>query len=243
MKKIMFGLAAAVAIGAFGIESANTVGYQQIPTPQGSSMRCATFRTVLAASYPLSQIKVEGADGTGDVSAQTISSAGLWDGEYYYLTEDMTGAPDGWYKDMFGDESANDVILPEGTALFVSSANNDIVLTVSGEVAKGDVLVPFSQGAGMIGNCLPVDVALARIGLTGADGTGDVCVQTISAGGLWDGEYYYLTEDMTGAADGWYKDMFGDEAADDVTLAPGDSLFVTSANNDVTFTFPAAIAE
>ena len=228
---------------ADGIESSNTVGYQEIPTPQGSSLRCPTFRTVLTASYPLAEITVTGADGTGDVCAQAVSSAGVWDGEYYYLTEDMTGSPTGWYKDMVGIEAADDVILSQGTALFVSSANNDIVLTVAGQVAKGNVLVPFSQGAGMVGNCLPVDVDLADIGVTGADGTGDVCAQTVSSTGVWDGEYYYLTEDMTGSPDGWYKDMVGIETADDVTLAPGESLFVSSANNDITFTFPAVIAE
>ena len=243
MKKVMFGLAAAVAIGAFAIESANTVGYQQIPTPQGTALRCPTFRTVLAASYALSEIKVTGADGTGDVCAQTVSSAGAWDGEYYYLTEDNTGMPDGWYKDMFGIEAADDVVLDQGTALYVTSANNDIVLTVAGQVAKGNVVVPFSQGAGMVGNCTPVDVDLANIGVTGADGTGDVCAQTIGSDGVWAGEYYYLTEDNTGMPDGWYKDMFGIEAVDDVTLAPGESLYVTSANNDITFTFPAVIAE
>ena len=244
MKKLMItaaALCAAVCVSA--IESANTVGYQEIPAPQGSSLRCPTFRTVLAANYPLSEIKVTGADGTGDVCAQVVSSEGVWDGEYYYLTEDNTGMPDGWYKDMFGGESADDIILSQGTALFISSANNDLVLTVAGQVAIGDVLVPFSQGAGMVGNCLPVDVDLANIGVTGADGTGDVCAQTIGSDGVWAGEYYYLTEDNTGMPDGWYKDMFGIEAVDDVTLAPGESLFVTSANNDVTFVFPAAIAE
>ena len=138
MKKIM--LVAAVAAGLVaigdGIESANTVGYQQIPTPQGSSLRCPTFRTVLAASYPLSEIKVAGADGTGDVCAQTVSSAGVWDGEYYYLTEDNTGMPDGWYKDMFGTEAADDVTLAPGDSLFVTSANNDITFTFPAVIAE-----------------------------------------------------------------------------------------------------------
>ena len=228
---------------ADGLESANTVGYQEIPTPQGSSMRCATFRTVLAASYPLSELSVTGSDGMGDVVVQTISSEGLWDGEYYYLTEDGWGVPTGWYKDAFGDEAADDIVLPQGTALFVTSANNDITLLVSGEVAKGNVLVPFAQGAGIVGNCTPVSVDLNDVAVEGSDGMGDVVAQSISAEGTWDGEYYYLTEDGWGVTTGWYKDAFGDEAADDVTLDPGDSLFVTSANNDVTFVFPAAIAE
>ena len=226
---------------ADGLESANTVGYQEIPTPQGASMRCATFRTILAAEYPLADIKVTGAEGVGDVVAQAISSEGVWDGQYYYLTEDNTGMPDGWYKDMVGDEAADDVILPQGTALYITSEYNDLTLTVAGQVASGDVIVPFAQGSGQIGNCTPVNVALADVGVTGAEGVGDVVAQAISAEGVWDGQYYYLTEDNTGMPDGWYKDMVGDEAADDVILVPGDALFVTSEYNDLTFTFPAVI--
>ena len=136
MKKLMIVAAATLcaAVMADGIESANTVGYQEISVPQGSSMRCATFRTILAASYPLSEIKVTGADGMGDVVAQAISSAGLWDGEYYYLTEDNTGSPTGWYKDAFGGEAADDVTLNPGDSLFITSANNDITFTLPAAV-------------------------------------------------------------------------------------------------------------
>ena len=245
MKKLMIVAAAALcaAVMADGIESANTVGYQEIPTPQGASMRCSTFRTVLATSYPLSEITVTGSDGIGDVVAQAISSEGVWDGEYYYLTEDGWGCTTGWYKDPFGSEAADDVVLPQGTALYITSANNDITLIVAGEVAKGDVTVPFAQGSGQIGNCTPVAVDLNDVTVEGSDGIGDVVAQAISSDGVWDGEYYYLTEDGWGCTTGWYKDPFGTEAADDVTLAPGESLFVTSANNDVTFVFPAAIAD
>ena len=132
MKKIMIvaaATAAAIALADTTLTSSNVVGYQDIATPQGSSMRCSTFRTVLAASYPLSEIRVTGADGSGDVVAQTISSEGLWEGQYYYLTEANTGYPDGWFKDPFGDEAADDVDLAPGDALFVTSEYNDLTFT------------------------------------------------------------------------------------------------------------------
>lgn len=226
---------------ADGIESANTVGYQEIPAPQGASMRCPTFRTILDASYPLSELKVVGADGMADVVIQTISSEGLWDGEYYYFTEEGWGVPTGWYTDAGGDQLAEDVVLPQGTALYVSSQNNDITFLVAGQVPSGAVAVPFDQGAGQIGNCTPVAVDLADISVEGADGMADVTAQTISAEGTWDGEYFYFTEEGWGVTTGWYKDAGGDQLADDVTLEPGEALYVNSANNDVTFIFPAAI--
>ena len=46
MKKVMFGLAAAAAIAAFGIESANTVGYQQKAVRQFLSQAVCTFDAV-----------------------------------------------------------------------------------------------------------------------------------------------------------------------------------------------------
>ena len=106
-----------------------------------------------------------------------------WDGEYYYLTEDNTGSPTGWYKDAFGGESADDVILDQGTALFITSANNDITFTVAGQVPEGTVTIPFAQGTGMIGNSTPVAVDLVDVGVEGADGMGDVSAQAISAEG------------------------------------------------------------
>ena len=137
MKKLMIVAAATLcaAVMADGLESANTVGYQEIPTPQGSSMRCATFRTILTASYPLSEITVTGSDGIGDVVAQSISSEGVWDGEYYYLTEDGWGCTTGWYKDPFGDEAADDVTLAPGDSLFVTSANNDVTFVFPAALA------------------------------------------------------------------------------------------------------------
>ena len=47
MKKVMFGLAAAAAIAAFGIESANTVGYTTKDIAQGAYVLTAVqFETV-----------------------------------------------------------------------------------------------------------------------------------------------------------------------------------------------------
>ena len=208
-------------------------------------MRAPTFKAVGGSGYDLTKIAVEGADGTGDVCAQTISAAGEWDGEYYFLTMDGMGVDDGWYKDVLGGEAVeeDEVVLPAGGALFVDSQNNDLTLKVAGEVPSGDLDLDVPAGSSQVGNALPADVDLTAITVTGADGTGDVCAQSISAAGEWDGEYYYLTIDGMGVDDGWYKDVLGGEAVEvgDVVLAPGEALFIDSQNNDLVFTLPAVL--
>ena len=84
---------------------------------------------------------------------------------------------------------------------------------------------------------------LSAIEVVGGEGIGDVCAQTISAEGEWDGEYYYLTEDGAGVDTGWYKDATGEEPVieGDVVLDPGTSVFLNSDYNDLTLTIPAVI--
>ena len=227
------------------MESANTVGYQEVEAPTGDSMRCPTFKIVGGAGYDLTKITVVGAEGMGDVCAQTLSSAGLWVGEYYWFTEEGAGVPTGWYKDVGGSEAVTEgeVVLDQGQGFALHSEYNDIQLKVSGEVQAGDVPLSFSVGDGMLGNALPVDADLTDIIVTGAEGMGDVIAQSISAAGQWNGEYYWFTMDGAGVDTGWYKDIGGSEpvAADEVVLAPGESLSIHSEYNDVTFTLPAVI--
>ena len=245
MKKLIFAAAAVAGMGAFALESANVVGFQDVEAPQGDSMRCPTFTAVGTEGYDLTQIKVTGGFGMGDINAQKVSSSGLWDGQYYWLTEDMALVPTGWYKDMFGAEPVEEgeVVLDKGQALYVHSDSENLNLTVSGEVKKGAVELEFAAGDGMLGNALPVDVDLVNVTVTGGFGMGDINAQAISAGGIWNGQYYWLTEDMALVPTGWYKDMFGGEpvAEGEVILAPGEALYFHSDTEALTVTLPAAL--
>ena len=246
MKKLMIATAAlCAAVGANALESANIVGYQEVEAPTGDSMRCPTFKMVGGAGYDLTKISVTGGGGSGDICAQIISSAGLWVGEYYWLTVDGMGVDNGWYKDMFGGEAVavDEVVLDQGQAFYIHSDNEDLQLMVSGEVPAGDVGLTFAAGDGMLGNATPVDVDLTDVTVTGGGGSGDISAQSISSAGLWVGEYYWLTVDGMGVDNGWYKDMFGGEAvaADEVILAPGEALYLHSDSEDLTVTLPAVI--
>ena len=243
MKKLIFAAAAVAGMGAFALESANVVGFQDVAAPCGSCMRTPTFQVVDGEGYDLTKVVVDGGDGIGDVVAQMMGEGGAWDGEYYYLNENA-GVDTGWYKDAFGDEpvAEGEVVLAPGKAFFLTSANNSISMTTSGEVKKGEYVINFEQGSDQVGNGLPVDVDLTAIVVDGGDGIGDIVAQTMSEGGEWNGEYYYLNENA-GVDTGWYKDAFGDEpvAAGEVVLTPGEAVFFTSSNNAVTIKLPAVL--
>ena len=132
MKKLMIAAAAAVCGSVFALESANVVGYMDVEAPQGDSMRCPTFTAVGGEGYDLTKITVAGGFGMGDIVAQTIGSDGIWNGEYYWLTEDMAFVPTGWYKDAFGVEAVaeGDVTLAPGEALSFHSDYEALKVTL-----------------------------------------------------------------------------------------------------------------
>ncbi len=223
------------------MESANVVGYQQIATPAGYSMRVATF-TAISGDFKISDIKVEGAGGSGGESLQKIESNGQWGEMYYYLTMDGTGwLEDGWYKEDQATPVDDTDVVSVGEALFVSSGS-DITFTYSGQVLSGKPAVAVSAGYSMVGNPTPAsEIKISDIEVTGAGGSGGESLQRIGTDGQWGAMYYYMTVDGTGwLEDGWYKEDQATPVDDTDVLSAGDALFV-SASSNLTLTFPAAL--
>jgi hypothetical protein len=110
------------------LASANIVGYQELSVPQGNSMKTASFKAI-NGDYKVSDIKVSGALGGGSDTAQLMNSDGSWGTMYTYLTEAEMGVPDGWYKDMFGDEPVTDedALAPGESMIF--NAESKMTLT------------------------------------------------------------------------------------------------------------------
>ncbi len=203
-------------------------------------MRTSTFRAI-SGDYKVSDIKVSGAPGGGNDTAQLMNADGTWGTTYTYLTEDEMGVPDGWYKDGFGDEAVTDEdVIMKGQAFIISSPA-EFTLTVSGVVEAGIVSVDVPTGWSIIGNPTPVAVKISDIIMTGAAGGGNDTAQKMQASGKWGQMYTYLTEDEMGVADGWYRAGFGDEAVtDEDTLEPGESMIFSSVNSAV-LKFPAVL--
>ena len=203
-------------------------------------MQTATFKAI-EGSYKISDIQVVGAVGAGEEFGQVVNEDGSWGDTYYYLTEDEAFVETGWYKDMSGDVAvSDDDALPIGQALFFTSCS-DLEFTYAGEVISGKPAISVPTGFSMVGNPIPVNVAIGEIEVTGALGAGEEFGQVVNDDGSWGDTYYYLTEDEAFVETGWYKDMSGDVAvSEEEVLTPGNSLFFTSAN-DLILTFPAAL--
>ncbi len=225
---------------AGGIESQNVVGYQEIATPEGYSMRVPTFKAI-NGNYKVSDIKVTGAEGAGNDSVQKINADGTWGAKYCYLTMDGTGwLEDGWYKDDQVTPVDDEDVIGIGEA-FLASADSDMTFTYAGEVLSGKPIVGVGAGYSMVGNPTPVQIRISDIKVTGAEGAGNDSVQKINADGTWGAKYCYLTMDGTGwLEDGWYKEDQETPVDDEDILAVGGGLLI-SVVGDLTLTFPAAL--
>ena len=216
------------------------VGYQELNVPQGNCMKTSTFKAI-NGNYKVSDIKVSGALGGGSDTAQLMNADGSWGTMYTYLTEAEMGVPDGWYKDMFGDEAVTDEDMITVGQAFIVTFETDATFTVSGEVKSGTTPVDAPAGYSIIGNPTPVEVKISAITVSGALGGGSDTAQKMNSDGTWGDMYTYLTEAEMGVPDGWYKDMFGDEPVTDAdTLAPGESM-IFNAESTMTLTFPACL--
>ena len=228
------------AFSADSIESTTVVGYQQIATPQGFSMRSATFKAT-SGDLKISDITVTGAGGAGGDYVQKINADGTWGEMYCYLTMEGSGwLEDGWY---LGDQEtpvSDDDVLKKGEALMVTAAS-DISFTFAGEVIAGTPNVSVLTGFSMKGNPLPNTIKISEIKVTGAGGAGGDYVQKINADGTWGEMYCYLTMEGSGwLEDGWYLGDQETPVSDTDVLKPGEGLMVT-ASADLTITFPAAL--
>ena len=203
-------------------------------------MKTTTFKAI-NGNYKVSDIKVSDALGGGSDTAQLMNADGSWGTMYTYLTEAEMGVPDGWYKDMFGDEAVTDEDMITVGQAFIVTFETDATFTVSGEVRSGTTDVDAPAGYSIIGNPTPVEVKISAITVVGALGGGSDTAQKMNADGTWGDMYTYLTEAEMGVPDGWYKDMFGDEpVTDEDVLAPGESM-IFNAESEMTLTFPSCL--
>lgn len=228
----------------FGLESANVVGYQEKTINAGGfSMTTPTFKAI-TGNYKISDIKVKGTvDGYGSEFCQKLNEDGSWGQDYYYLTEENTGMPTGWYKDSSAGEAVtDDDTVKEGEALSFS-VGCDFQMVFAGQVnkEKPEITIP-GGGFVMAGNPTPVAVKISDLIVVGeVGGYGNEFGQKLNEDGSWGQDYYYLTEENTGMPTGWYKDSSaGEPVTDEDVLLPGEALSI-SAESGFTLKFPSAM--
>ena len=249
MKKLMFAAAVAAGLAAFGegIESANTVGYQNKDARAKNVVLISTFYSIGTQGIDINSIVPVGddVDGGGNTNIQILDNLNKTTASYIWLTEDEWGVEDGdgWYADDMETRltGENAVTLPVGTG-FLFQSPSAIQLQVSGEVKTNALSITARAKNVMLGNPLPVDLDLNDIALSGAvDGGGNTNIQILDALNKTSSTYVWLTEDEWGVedGDGWYADDMETKIQDgDVTFAPGDG-FLFQSPNAITVTFPA----
>ena len=260
------------------------VGYQELDTDgTGNVMLSPTFLKVSESNkVTLAELKVSGYtpptwEKVGKVFVnvggcagqtfvmQTLTTSGSTDQKYVWL-DYMTGASTrvgpGWFADsnatpIEGGEGS--VKLDAGKALWIQGSG--LTLQPAGAVNPFDVEIKTdSTGNVAIGNCMPIDLKLSDLTVTGYtpptwENVGKVFVnvggcagqtfvmQTLTTSGSTDQKYVWL-DYMTGASTrvgpGWFADSNAtpiDGGADKVLLPAGLGLWVQGSG--LTLALPA----
>ena len=248
MKKVMIAAAIAATLGAFGIESANTVGYQTMGLTAGKQvMKGAMFISVGSASLSLQDIRMDAAtlaDGTTqiwwwDKDTRKYTYA-YWcpacnaDGDYIdasgNVVENEADAALVWGDQL--DWIAIDKTFAPGEGFWVQAASANVApkVSIAGELATTDTTIQYVSAnltAGkqvQITQPMPVGAfGLQTVKMTGAlaDGTSQVW--------WWDmntRKYTYAYWCPSCNADGDYIDANGTVVEDekDAALVWGDQL-------------------
>ena len=227
MKKLMFAAAVAAGLAAFGdgIESANTVGYQQTGLVQNKNVILAVQFEATDGTTKLSKLlegtTVTGVDFSEDNAWQNlapqisvINASGVYD-SFWYLNDGWydNGTPDGAYKagwcDGYGSIIDPDIVL--GDSMWVKDRTGNGSFVVAGQVIDDDEtpIVLVANKNALKSNPYPKAFdpndadAVTFTGLTGVDYSEDNAwqntatqISVINDAGVYD-SYWYLN-------DGWY---------------------------------------
>ena len=130
MKKLMFAAAVAAGLVAFGdgIESANTVGYQNKDARAKNVVLISTFYSIGTQGIDINSIVPVGddVDGGGNTNIQILDNLNKTTASYIWLTEDEWGVEDGdgWYADdMETKIQDGDVTFAPGDGFLFQSPN------------------------------------------------------------------------------------------------------------------------
>jgi len=221
MKKIMFGLAAAVAVGALGagIESANTVGYASKAVEAGKFYLIGVqFNDASSATKgtidmnALIKLSDEITPGTYDSSfagapeMQVLNAAGTGYNKYYYISDATDDNDDPLGYDCWADgdgyelKDADKLVVGKGF-WFKSMVAGSI--TVKGEVkAEASDVVAFPANAFFImSNPFPEGFSFANVTTTGitpstydASFAGASEIQVLNAAATGYNKFYYISD-------------------------------------------------
>ncbi len=250
MKKLMFAAAVAAGLAAFGdgIESANTVGYQQKAVRQFLSQQVCTFDAVGGGGLDLQKLIPVDANGDyigdGDINVQFYNEYGLIQSAFAYYGDDEydDDCPAGWYNEET-DERVTFTFDP-GQGFYVSAASA-CIFQYAGEVVTAQSYVPCRQFLSAQGNIRPMAVDIQTIIPVDGDdetaeyvGDGAINIQFCNEYGIAEQAFSYYGDDEydDDCPAGWYNEETDERVT--YSFAAGEG-FLISASSACYLKFPA----
>jgi len=213
------------------VESVNIVGYQTIDLPTGYKMATWTFVPV-------------GSDGTairlGDITPANFSGDNGDMIQFFNLNGSGLVSNIVTYYEGYGwcDASTLEILdnmtVPIGTGMFISSSQTDVAFTVAGEVALDSFQLNVAAGYTVVGNSSPVAITLGDIVPANFSGDNGDMLQVFAPGGSVSAIISYYS------GYGWC-DASTLEIMDDMVLNPGDAFFASCSQSNASFAFPAVL--
>ncbi len=247
MKKLMFAAALAAGLVAFGegLESQNTVGYQNKDVAVNLSNQMPTFEAVGAEGTDIVNLKPVDENGdplSGEITIQFYNEFGFLAENYtWWLGEDVDeGMADGWFDDDMEEPKSRTLAFGEGFKVYTTYDGG--VLQYAGEVNTAEVAIPIPQNLSSLGNVRPVDLNLSTLTPVDENGdplSGEITVQFYNEFGFLAENYtWWLGEDVDeGMADGWFDDDM--EEPKTRALAAGEGFCVYTTYDGAFLKFPA----
>lgn len=143
----------------------------------------------------------------------------------------------------------NDVKILPGEGLWIYSPSTDFAIQSAGMVPDGDIEVSLRANgqAKMVVNPMPATVTFGDIRVSGYDpeeGYGDfqIIAQTLDGFGRTVNSYSWCDFEEEGEFYvGWYDDDMNDY--NDLTLAPGEGLWIYSPSTDYSVVFSSPLVK
>ena len=223
------------------------VGYSEVGLRFGSKGAGACFVNIDGQPMNLQDIKVTGYDKSAgyedaEVTVQTLDAAGRTIETYTWY--DVPGDFTGWLDS--SDNYVEDMTVAPGEGLYAGAPNSDFALQSAGQVVTSDTSVVLRFGSKHVVNPTPVAINLNDVNedgkflrVIGYDEEigyedAEVTVQTLDAAGRTIETYTWY--DVPGDFFGWLDSS--DNYVEDVTIAPGESVYAGAPRNSFSLVLP-----
>ena len=170
--------------------STNIVGYQQTTCIAGLNFIAPNFNDVGNNTVVMKSITLSGEVTSGDY-LQVLDEDGNQVSSYTWSLDGDYGATDGWYDDEM--DYAGNSSIARGLSLLLSCEEDDVIVTVAGEVNTTPVALTCVAGLNSVGNFFPKAIPVGNIVLSGETVTsGDYLLSLVfldlefCGGGGWD---------------------------------------------------------